>query len=76
MELRQEYAGYFKPYDHIYDPLLDDFEPGLKTAEVQRIFNLLRPQQVELLKAIAAKPEIDDSFLHVFYAEQGQWTLA
>lgn len=73
VELRQEYAGYFKPYDHIYDPLLDDFEPGLKTAEVQRIFNLLRPQQVELLKAIAAKPEIDDSFLHVFYAEQGQW---
>jgi len=40
---------------------------------VQRIFNALRPQQVDLLKQIAAKPEIDDSFLHVPYSEQGQW---
>ena len=73
VELRKEYAEFFKPYDHVYDPLLDDFEPGLKTKEVKEIFGKLRPQQVELLKAIAAKPEIDDSFLHVPYEEQGQW---
>jgi carboxypeptidase Taq len=71
--LRREYASYFKPYDHVYDPLLDDFEPGLKTAEVKAIFSKLRPQQVELLKTIAAKPQIDDSFLHIPYSEQGQW---
>ena len=73
VELRREYAEYFKPFDHIYDPLLDDFEPGLKTKEVQSIFDALRPQQVELLKAIAAKPEIDDSFLHIPFDEKGQW---
>ena len=73
VDLRKEYAEFFKPYDHVYDPLLDDFEPGLKTKEVKEIFGKLRPQQVELLKAIAAKPEIDDSFLHVPYEEQGQW---
>ncbi len=73
VKLRREYADFFKPYDHIYDPLLDDFEPGMKTVDVQRIFNALRPQQVDLLKQIAAKPEIDDSFLHVPYSEQGQW---
>lgn len=73
VELRREYADFFKPYDHIYDPLIDDFEPGMKTADVQRIFNALRPQQVELLKVIAGKPEIDDSFLHIPYSEQGQW---
>lgn len=73
VELRREYADFFKPYDHIYDPLIDDFEPGMKTVDVQRIFNALRPQQVALLKEIAAKPEIDDSFLHVTYSEQGQW---
>jgi carboxypeptidase Taq len=71
--LRREYADCFKPFDHVYDPLLDDFEPGLKTAEVQEIFGKLRPQQVELLKAIAAKPQVDDSFLHIPYSEQGQW---
>jgi carboxypeptidase Taq len=73
VELRKEYAGYFQPYEHIYDPLLDDFEPGLKTAEVKEIFGKIRPQQVELLKAIAQKPEINESFLHVAYPEQDIW---
>lgn len=73
VELRREYAGFFKPFNHVYDPLLDDFEPGLKTAEVKEIFAKLRPQQVELLKAIAAKPQVDDSFLHIPYSEQSQW---
>ena len=72
VELRREYVGFFKPYDHIYDPLLDDFEPGLKTKEVQDIFGKLRPQQVALLKAIAQKPQVDDSFLHIPFDEQAQ----
>ena len=73
VELRREYAEFFEPYEHVYDPLLDDFEPGLKTREVQDIFARLRPQQVELIKAIAAKPEVDDSFLRVTYPEKEQW---
>jgi len=73
VELRKEYAEFFKPYDHVYDPLLDDFEPGLKTRDVKEIFGKLRPQQVDLLRKIAAKPVIDDSFLHIPYEEQGQW---
>jgi len=73
MELRLAYAEFFKPYDHIYDPMLDDFEPGLKTAEVKEIFNKLRPKQVELIRQISEKPEIDDSFVYLDYPEQGQW---
>lgn len=73
VELRREYASYFAPYDHVYDPLLDDFEPGLKTAEVQAIFARLRPQQVELIQAIASRPQVDDSFLHLKYDGQKQW---
>ena len=73
VELRREYASFFKPYDHVYDPLLDDFEPGLKTAQVQAIFSHLRPQQVELIQAIAKKPQVDDSFLKQNFADQKQW---
>lgn len=72
-DLRRRYADLFAPYDHIYDPLLDDFEPGLKTAEVQAIFDTLRPQQVELIRAITSRPQVDDSFLHQTYDEQKQW---
>ena len=68
----QRYADLFKPYDHIYDPLLDDYEPGMKTSEVQAIFDGIRPQQVELIEAIASKPQVDDSFLHQHFDEAKQ----
>ncbi len=73
VELRRQFAEYFAPYDHVYDPLLDYFERGMKTAEVKAIFDELRPQQVELLQAIADKPQVDDSFLHIEYDPQKQW---
>ena len=64
LELRREYANFFQPYDHIYDPLLDDFEPGMKSAHVQEIFADLRKEQVALVQAIAEKAQADDSVLH------------
>jgi len=73
VELRRQYAEYFAPYEHVYDPLLDYFEPGMKTAEVQAIFSALRPQQVELIQAIAERPQVDYSFLTLEYDEQKQW---
>ena len=72
VELRRHYADFFKPWDHVYDPLLDDFEPGMKTAEVQTIFNALRPKQVELIKAISQTKQVDRSFLFLDYPESGQ----
>ena len=73
VEMRRQYADFFKPYDHVYDPLLDDFEPGMTTAEVQEIFTSMRPKQVELIKAISEQPQVDDSFLYLHYEEKGQW---
>jgi len=71
--MRRDYSDFFKPFDHIYDPQLDDFEPGLKTTEVQAIFDALRPQQIELLQAIAARPQVRDDFLHLNYPDKQQW---
>lgn len=73
VDYRRRYAELFAPYEHIYDPLLDEYEPGMKTAEVQAIFDALRPQQVALIKAIREKPQVDDSFLHQHFDEQKQW---
>ena len=71
----QRYADLFKPYDHIYDPMLDDYEPGMKTAEVQTIFDGIRPKQVELIEAIAAKSQVDASFLHQHFEEAKQMSF-
>ena len=73
LALKRQYADHFQPYDHIYDPLLDDFEPGLKTTDVQAIFSTLRPQQVELVRAISDRPQVSDSFLHQHFDESAQW---
>lgn len=72
VDLRKEYAEFFKPYDHVYDPLLDDFEPGMKTAEVKEIFTPLKKEQVELIQEIAQRPQVDNSFLFLEYDEKGQ----
>jgi len=69
----KRFAELFAPYDHIYDPLLDGYEPGMKTAEVQAIFDGLKGPQSELIHAIAEKPQVDDSFLHLDFDEQKQW---
>lgn len=73
VDLRRQYANMFAPYEHIYDPLLDDYEPGLKTADIQPIFKTLRQAQVALIKAIGERPQVADSFLHAAYPEQAQW---
>jgi carboxypeptidase Taq len=73
VELRRRYASFFAPYEHVYDSLLDEYEPGLKTADVQAIFGSLRPQQVQLVRAIQESPQVDDSFLHQPFDPQKQW---
>ena len=76
VELNQRYVTFFPPADHPYDVLLDQYERGMKTADVKVIFEALRPQQVELLKAIAEKPQVDDSFLHIAYDEKTLWDFS
>ena len=73
LDLVKKYIAFFPPADHPYDTLLDNFEPGMKTSDVHDIFNPLRPKQVNLLKKIAAKPQVKDAFLHKKYNEKKLW---
>jgi carboxypeptidase Taq len=70
VELRQQYVDFFRPLAHPYDALLDDFEPGALTSDVQAMFDALRPRQVDLIRAIRGRPPIDDDFLRATYAEK------
>ena len=73
IELTKQKAECFKPYEHIYDPLLDDYEPGMLTSDVKTIFSEIRPQQVDLIKSISKSKQIDDSFLKIKYDPSKQW---
>jgi carboxypeptidase Taq len=61
LALMHEYVACFAPVDDAYDVLLDDHEPGMRTAEVEALFARLKDQLVPLVAA-AGKP-VDDSFL-------------
>lgn len=69
-DLVHKYISFFPPADHPYDILLDDYEPGMKTAEVKEIFDALRPKQVKLIKAIASARPVRDDFLHKKFNEK------
>lgn len=58
--------------DHIYDPLLDQFEPGMKTAEVAKIFGDLKPELISLVNQISEREQVDASFLQLEYDEDEQ----
>jgi len=51
VELRHRYVACFTGFAHPYDALLDDFEPGLTTAELNPLFAELRDALVPLVAA-------------------------
>jgi len=72
LELKQKQAEILGYEDHIYDALLDQFEPEMKTAEVSRIFEAQKPTLISLVKQISEREEPRDDFLHVNYDEKLQ----
>ena len=62
LALAREYVACHEPCDDPYDVLLDDHEPGMRTAEVAAVFARLKEVLVPLV-AGAGEP-VDDSCLH------------
>jgi carboxypeptidase Taq len=72
IELAREYAGFFAPYAHIADPLIDGADEGMTTASVRALFAELRRELVPIVHAIAAQPAADDHALHGSFDEPAQ----
>jgi carboxypeptidase Taq len=65
VELKHRYVECFEPADELYDILLDDYERGMKTAEVRAVFAELRQELIPLVAAVAERADaVDDSCLH------------
>lgn len=64
-ELVRRYIDCFDDLDCAYDALLDDFEPGARTAEVARLFDQLGSELLALIAAVSEHSDrVDDAFLH------------
>jgi carboxypeptidase Taq len=61
VELRRCYIACFPEAERPYDALLDDYEPGMRTAAVEDVLGRLRDGLIPLLEAAGA---VDDSLVH------------
>jgi carboxypeptidase Taq len=76
IDLKRRFVAFFPPAAHPYDVLLDEFEPGMTTADVRAVFDALRPRQVDLIRRVAARPQADAAFFNVPYSEADMMQFA
>jgi carboxypeptidase Taq len=74
LELKQRYLACFDGADEEYDVLLDDYEPGMKTAEVRVVFDRIKPELVRL--AAEAADEDEPAFMNGPFPEEEQERLS
>ena len=76
IDLGREYAGFFAPYEHVADPLIDDADEGMTTASIRPLFSELRSELVPIVAAISNQPAGDDGCLRGSFGEPASLILA
>lgn len=61
IKMRKEITGYTDPGKEIYDALLDNYEEGMDTETIDRLFGDLKKELIPLEKQILAAKQPDDS---------------
>ncbi len=72
LDFSREYAGFFAPYAHVADPMIDDADEGMTTAFVRKLFDELRAELVPMVRAISEQPPADDRCLRDAFDEGAQ----
>jgi carboxypeptidase Taq len=72
IDLGREYAGFFAPYEHVADPLIDVADEGMTTASIRSLFAELRDELAPIVSAICNQPAADDACLHGSFGEPAQ----
>ena len=57
VELHKERARYLGYKEHPYDALLDDYMPGMTVEKCDKLFDVIKPQTIELIKKIKESNE-------------------
>ena len=63
-------------YQCAYDVLIDDYEPGIKTAHVADLFSELKGELVPMIATLAQATPVDERPLQAHFSEDGQRRLA
>ncbi len=76
IDLERQLADALGYTDRMYDALLDQYEPDMQTAQVEAVFDAIKPELIALAKAISAKAAAaNNEVLHREYEEDKQWAF-
>jgi len=73
VKLKREECEILGYSGHPYDALLDQYEPGSKTADLVVLFDDVRAKLVDFVKKIAAKKQHPSDFMFKQYNKDTQW---
>lgn len=59
--------------EHPYDALLDQYEPGAKTSELNVLFSDVHSQLVDFVKEISEQEQVKDSWMYQAFNKDSQW---
>jgi carboxypeptidase Taq len=75
INLKKQEADLLGYVHHPYDALMNDYDKGLTTTIVDKLFADLRPQLSNLLSKIASEPQVDNTMLHQHFNKDAQWDV-
>lgn len=70
--MTKEMAGYTDPGKEVYDVLLDQYEEGMDSETIDRIFTELKTELVPLVQKVLAAKQPDDSKFKGYYDPDAQ----
>jgi len=73
LELSMQKAEALGYQEHIYDALLDEYEPGMTKAEIESVFSRLKSDLVPIARTIVAADREEHPFLSSTYDIETQW---
>jgi carboxypeptidase Taq len=74
--LKIEQADALREGDERYDAMLDAFEPGMTTAELEPLLDGLRADLVPFARRVLDAPPPDDAVMRQHYPNDAQWDFS
>src|SRR5262245_52116315 len=76
LDLQRDLAQCLGFEESAYDALLDQYEPGMRKSELERVFSELKAGLVPLVRSISERLDrVDDTVLRRHYPEAAQWSF-
>lgn len=79
IDMTKQMCSYTDPGKEVYDALLDQYEEGMDSATIERLFDELKQELVPFVQQIIAREQPDDTEFHVYAdpdaQKKVQWLL-